>query len=173
MDIVNRRHEVPYLISGPPGTGKTKTLVEAVHQILEHNPYASILVCAPSNPAADTLTRRLAKVLDHTTLFRLNAPTRTFAEVPDDLLSFCEINGTSFGLPPVDRLLSFRVIISTCIDADILNQIRVNNWFSMGMEWEMHKKLHPRSHKVVPVFPHWTHLLIDEVNPLKTGRTSS
>lgn len=43
----------PYILFGPPGTGKTVTLVEAVRLIVEQNPEnATILVCTPSNTAA-------------------------------------------------------------------------------------------------------------------------
>lgn len=45
------------LVHGPPGTGKTTTLVHAIEQVAKQE--KSILVCAPSNPAADLLTDRL------------------------------------------------------------------------------------------------------------------
>ena len=47
------------LIHGPPGTGKTTTLVAAVGELVktEHN----ILFCAPSNSAADLVTLRMAE----------------------------------------------------------------------------------------------------------------
>lgn len=45
------------VVHGPPGTGKTTTLVQAIKQLckLEN----TVLVCAPSNTAADVLTERL------------------------------------------------------------------------------------------------------------------
>ena len=46
------------IIHGPPGTGKTTTIVQAVKQLSKKE--ASILVCAPSNTAVDLLTERLA-----------------------------------------------------------------------------------------------------------------
>ncbi|HFA51053.1 MAG TPA: AAA family ATPase, partial [Bacteroidetes bacterium] len=46
------------VVHGPPGTGKTTTLVQAVKQLcLVEN---TVLVCAPSNTATDLLTERLA-----------------------------------------------------------------------------------------------------------------
>lgn len=46
------------LIHGPPGTGKTTTLVQAV-KVLSQREH-TVLVCAPSNTAVDLLTERLA-----------------------------------------------------------------------------------------------------------------
>ncbi len=46
------------LVHGPPGTGKTTTLVEAIKIISKEQ--GPVLVCAPSNAAVDLLTNRLA-----------------------------------------------------------------------------------------------------------------
>ena len=55
------------LIHGPPGTGKTRTIVSLVAQIVrlckeERLPFCRILLCAPSNAAADELTLRLVRL---------------------------------------------------------------------------------------------------------------
>jgi len=47
------------VVHGPPGTGKTTTLIQAVKLLCETEP--TVLVCAPSNAAADLLTERLAE----------------------------------------------------------------------------------------------------------------
>jgi superfamily I DNA and/or RNA helicase len=46
------------IIHGPPGTGKTTTLVEAIVQTLKTE--KQVLVCSPSNAAVDLLTEKLA-----------------------------------------------------------------------------------------------------------------
>ena len=48
------------VIHGPPGTGKTTTLVEAIRQLCKRE--SPILVCAPSNVATDLLTKKIAEV---------------------------------------------------------------------------------------------------------------
>jgi superfamily I DNA and/or RNA helicase len=45
------------IVHGPPGTGKTTTLVEAIIQTLKTEP--QVLVCAPSNAAIDLLVEKL------------------------------------------------------------------------------------------------------------------
>ncbi|MCB0704114.1 MAG: AAA family ATPase [Saprospiraceae bacterium] len=47
------------IIHGPPGTGKTTTLVQAVKILASRE--NTILVCAPSNTAVDLLTERIAE----------------------------------------------------------------------------------------------------------------
>lgn len=48
-----------YILFGPPGTGKTATLIEAVGQIYQRNLEAKILLCAQSNSCVDDLVAKL------------------------------------------------------------------------------------------------------------------
>ena len=68
------------VVHGPPGTGKTTTLVEAIYETLKREP--QVLVCAQSNTAVDWISERLQ---DHgIAVLRIGNPTR----VNDKMLSF-------------------------------------------------------------------------------------
>ncbi|MDW7695558.1 AAA domain-containing protein [Flammeovirgaceae bacterium SG7u.111] len=65
------------IIHGPPGTGKTTTLVEAVCQTLKHE--EQVLVAAPSNTAVDLLTERLSQ--RGVNVLRIGNPARVTEEL--------------------------------------------------------------------------------------------
>ena len=68
------------IVHGPPGTGKTTTLVEAIYETLHREP--QVLVCAQSNTAVDWISEQL--VDRGINVLRIGNPTR----VNDKLLSF-------------------------------------------------------------------------------------
>ncbi|KAL1745330.1 P-loop containing nucleoside triphosphate hydrolase protein [Schizophyllum fasciatum] len=160
--IATHQFSVPYLISGPPGTGKTRTLVECVLQILRLQPEACILLCAPSNPATDTLVLRLRHFLKPSKMLRLNDQYRTFAEVPVEIFSYCHIENEKFAIPPWPELMKFRVVVTTCYDASILANAQCTNTALAKFEHYVMSALHPTREVSRGVVPHWTHLLIDE-----------
>ena len=61
------------IVHGPPGTGKTTTLVHAIKSLIKHN-NQKILVVAPSNTAVDLLTEKLA--LEGLNTIRIGNPAR-------------------------------------------------------------------------------------------------
>ena len=165
VDSIRRRDygDVPFLISGPPGTGKTKTLVETAMQLITKRTSTShILISAPSDPASDTLVHRLKKYLAPSELFRLNSPSRTFAEVPQELLPYCYSYKNQFDLPSFDKLMSFKIIVLTCRDADMLVQAGVTNSNLYNIEHMLLSTLHPQLEIASPQSLHWGALMIDE-----------
>ena len=65
------------LIHGPPGTGKTHTLIELILQMLKRN--LRVLVCGPSNISVDNIVERLA--LHKVPIVRLGHPARLLPSV--------------------------------------------------------------------------------------------
>ncbi len=68
------------VVHGPPGTGKTTTLVEAIYETLRRE--SQVMVCAQSNMAVDWISEKL--VDRGVAVLRIGNPTR----VNDKMLSF-------------------------------------------------------------------------------------
>ncbi|KAH8307269.1 hypothetical protein KR044_008695, partial [Drosophila immigrans] len=146
----------PYIIFGPPGTGKTVTLVETVLQLVHNLPSSRLLVCAPSNSAADLITKHIidSKVLAHGEFIRLVSQNQVEKGlIPEELISHC---GTvEVGVP--DSRTESMVVTETglklrCQSKFIaLRRIIISTCTTMGTFLQMD-------------FPsnHFTHLLIDE-----------
>ncbi|ETN43672.1 uncharacterized protein HMPREF1541_02831 [Cyphellophora europaea CBS 101466] len=62
------------LIHGPPGTGKTYTLIELILQLVQRG--QRVLVCGPSNISVDNIVERLAATAPGTPIVRLGHPAR-------------------------------------------------------------------------------------------------
>ncbi|CAI9716309.1 Hypothetical predicted protein [Octopus vulgaris] len=114
--LLGQCRPMPYILFGPPGTGKTITLVETILQILTKLPGSRILACAPSNSAADLLAERLHKsgVLKLTDMVRLNAFQRNEDNIPDKIRPYCSSGNN------LDIVVHYRIIISTCVNSGIL-----------------------------------------------------
>lgn len=84
--------KMPYVIFGPPGTGKTVTLVEAVLQLIRNLPGARLLIGTPSNSSADLIIRRIidSNVLTQGEFIRLVSQNQVEKDlIPTDLKSYC------------------------------------------------------------------------------------
>ncbi|XP_055689527.1 probable RNA helicase armi [Lutzomyia longipalpis] len=124
---------MPYVIFGPPGTGKTYTVLEAILQIVQNIPHARVLVSASSNSACNLITERLigCKALLPGTFIRvvgLSAIDRQ--SIPEHLHAYCalcdisidgttsnEVKETETGLKMYCNskyLAEHKVIIGTC-----------------------------------------------------------
>ena len=78
VELIHKAKDVA-IVHGPPGTGKTTTIVAAVRQTLEWVP--QVLVCAPSNAAVDLLVEKLSD--EGLTVLRMGHPAR----IDDKILS--------------------------------------------------------------------------------------
>ena len=119
--VEGRARDVPFLIFGPPGTGKTVTLVEAVKQLVLRDVEARILVCAPTNYAADLICERL-HALDvlatpRSAMVRMMARSRRAADgaIPAAVLAHCAYNRAERAFDAIDlrALLDARVVVAT------------------------------------------------------------
>lgn len=154
---------VPFLISGPPGTGKTKSLVELALQLAHKaGEVCHILFCAPSDPAADTLVQRLSNHCKPGELLRLNRTSRTFAEVPGTILPFCYIVDDIFALPPFAQLMKYKIVVTTTRDASMLMYARLTNAELYASQYGLLHALFPYDPPPSVLKLHWSALLIDE-----------
>lgn len=87
------------IIHGPPGTGKTTTLVQAILETIRRE--RRVLVCAPSNTAVDLLTEKLAE--RGVQVIRLGNPSRV-----SDLLLAHTLDARVMAHPSHSRMRALR-----------------------------------------------------------------
>uniref|UniRef100_A0A8D0DC94 RNA helicase n=1 Tax=Sander lucioperca TaxID=283035 RepID=A0A8D0DC94_SANLU len=109
----------PHLVFGPPGTGKTITLVEAMNQVSRADKSARILACAPSNSACDLLCERLMVHMDPHRIYRVYASSRNPNSVPKNLLKYCnwDQKQEAFVFPGKQILMKYTIIVTTLVTA--------------------------------------------------------
>ncbi|KIY47326.1 P-loop containing nucleoside triphosphate hydrolase protein [Fistulina hepatica ATCC 64428] len=102
---------LPLIVFGPPGTGKTAIIVEAMVQILSGpTEKTRVLACAPSNSAADLIAMRLKEALPpRVSIFRYYAASRNRDSVPKELQDCTCMENGQFSCPPPSVLAAIGV----------------------------------------------------------------
>jgi hypothetical protein len=141
--ILNR-DSAPYIFAlwGPPGTGKSVTLVECILQRFcfseEDGDDVRILACAPSNYAADLLVMKLLDRLDVAAkagravglrpgnIVRVNDPRRQKESIPVGVLNsvYDSEDGDFLSLLP-----HCKVLVCTCMTASLFMQDQIREKF--------------------------------------------
>jgi helicase MOV-10 len=118
--VEGRARPIPYVIFGPPGTGKTRTLVFAAYSFCAMRPNTRVLLCAPSNSAADLLIERLAILgAKPDTTIRIMAHSRSVNTVSEKVRPFTKTDGggETFVFPSLDSLKTYRIVVTTVVTA--------------------------------------------------------
>ncbi|XP_065293674.1 putative helicase MOV-10 [Dermacentor albipictus] len=111
----------PYLLFGPPGTGKTVTLVEAIKQICTLIPSSRILIAAPSNSASDLLAERLLDHVMPSQMLRLYSSSVHPDKTSEKLKKCCNFSeGESEHLYTASELKKYRIIVVTLVTSSKL-----------------------------------------------------
>ncbi len=135
------------IVHGPPGTGKTTTLVEAIIETLQRE--TQVLVCAPSNAAVDWISEQLMRRSVH--VLRVGNPLRMsdemldcsyerrYAAHPDyhELWSIRKELRTSPADSRRQRLQSRATELEIKIDNDLFAQARVVSCTLIGSAYRM------------------------------------
>ena len=123
--LMTRPVSSTFILFGPPGTGKTTTLVETVHQLFIKYPDKKFLICTPSNMAADSFAEALLKTnfCDIEEIFRFMSSSHDTSARNQKLNSITKITdikdsqGQTFysiyDFPDANTLKKYRIIICT------------------------------------------------------------
>ncbi|XP_076642482.1 putative helicase mov-10-B.1 [Halictus rubicundus] len=128
INIVNNTAcPAPYILFGPPGTGKTMTLVEAICQIRKRHVSKNILVCTSSNAAADEIMKRLLEIIPSKDIFRIYSPSKNGEDI-DKKVSPCTnfVNNTCIFLPK-DIFILKKIVITTLIACTRLARLNLKS----------------------------------------------
>ncbi|XP_017069246.1 uncharacterized protein LOC108106578 [Drosophila eugracilis] len=110
----------PFIIFGPPGTGKTATICEAIYQLYVRRPETHILVLAGSNTACDEVALRLLRAIAKAPGCQPRPLTRIFSascdrridNIDDLLLEYSNMYALHF-YPAVQAVHQYRIVVCT------------------------------------------------------------
>lgn len=156
-NIVNcTAYPFPYVVFGPPGTGKTSCIVECIAQILKQRPNVRIIVTAQSNSACDEIGVRLLRHVSWNKVFRLYSPSMHINsegyEMPEILRRTSNLRSGNSQFPSKEEFSHFRVIIATLMSCSRLIQIcdiNINNHFDYIFVDECGAAMEPES--LIPI----------------------
>ncbi|XP_058807115.1 putative helicase mov-10-B.1 [Phymastichus coffea] len=130
LNILNKSaFPAPYILYGPPGTGKTATLVEAICQIHNESQNNRVLVCTPSNTAADEIARRLMQFMEVRYLYRIYGQSRDKGTIDEELKSCSNCQGSSTEPVKYEDILGKRVFVTTLGTAARLVLMRLSVYY--------------------------------------------
>lgn len=131
-NIVNMTsYPAPYILFGPPGTGKTSTIVEAVLQIWRNQPKANVLVAASSNLACDELTKRLKQFIPEEEIFRFFSRSceRNIDGIDIGILEISNLATGVYEVPSYEHVYKCRVTVSTVTNCGRFAQASISPTF--------------------------------------------
>lgn len=131
-NIVNcTAYPFPYVVFGPPGTGKTSCIVECIAQILKLKPLSRIMVTAQSNSACDEVGVRLLKYISQNKIYRYYSPSLlnpSNGETSAVLRRTSNLrNGRKSQYPTKEEFCHFNVMIVTLMSCSRLVQLATEN----------------------------------------------
>lgn len=137
--MLSPRSGPPLLILGPFGTGKTRTIAEAIKELisiqLKSSPKYRILLCTHSNSAADHyIKNHLHPYLTNANIsalmfkpLRICWENRFVSTVSDTVLQYCLLDRRTgkFAMPDEESLLKRGVVVTTLVTAASLANLKL------------------------------------------------
>lgn len=106
------------------GTGKTRTLVAAIEQIVRLTD-RNVLVCAQSNAACDEIANRLIPALSVDEMFRMYAISFDVKKLDSNIKPYSNCIGEEFHYPSLKFLMKYRVLVCTLCTAGTLTRASI------------------------------------------------
>ncbi|XP_037915567.1 uncharacterized protein LOC119654315 isoform X2 [Hermetia illucens] len=118
--VDNHNKHVPFIIFGPPGTGKTTVVVEAILQLWKKSESNRILVMAGSNAACDEVASRVCTIFDKIdpegmNLLRLYAMSseKRIENMNEGVLEASNLCYGQHFYPSLETIYTYRIVIVT------------------------------------------------------------